>query len=341
MAALCLGLLTLPAAQARDRGEAKAVPVGEAEARHREFVAYGEWVVEVDSIFKPVFAALSELTPQWEAATRGPNVADTPTLFAPVLNKSKNTIADARLKLDAMPVPTFARLNLDPLSSPAGIKAQMVRTLDHVDSLLDSFGPVLEALGKEDPRAAEAAVAQALASAATMFDAQEALAGAWAATLEEDDPTRDLAEIERLFFRSGGRLMTSGERMMRRGADPTLAADLLGIADAIDGVVARGGARLDAAQAETMAKIAETGSDAEGRSEKAMLTKEHAIDTLSRESLATAQVFATALRTTATRAASTPITLGELQPLVQALQDTRLKLNTLGNQQAEIAAGMR
>lgn len=127
MAALCLGILTLPGAQARDRGEAKAVPVGEAEARHREFVAYGEWVVDVDSIFKPVFAALSELTAQWEAATRGPNVADTPTLFAPVLNKSKNTIADARRKLNAMPVPTFARLNLDPLSSPAGIKAQMGR----------------------------------------------------------------------------------------------------------------------------------------------------------------------------------------------------------------------
>ncbi len=341
MAGLFLAGVSVPGVQASDRGDSKVAPAGEAEAAHREFVAYGEWVLQIDGILKPALDEIRELSPQWEAATRSRNGAETQRAFQPVLSKARAAVAEARRKLAVLPIPTFELLELGEEASPTGVHAEMTRTLNRIDMVLDAFPPVLKALAANDPRAAEAAVAQMLGSAATLFRAQEAMAGVWMATLEQGDPARDVLEFERLFFRSGGRMMTSGERLVRRQQDPTLGADLLRIADAMDGVITRGLGAIDAAQAKTMALILETGSDAEGRSAKAMLTKAHTIHGLSRDSFSVARSYVAALRGAGQQAARTPVTLNSLQPLVLALRNTRIQLDAVGTRQAEVMAGTR
>lgn len=317
------------------------VPAGEVEAAHREFVAYGEWVLKIDTLLRPALDELRTLGPHWEAATRARSGAETQRAFQPVLEKARRAIAESRRNLAAMPVPAFELLALDEDASAAAVHAEMTRMLDGIDTLLAGFNPVLVALSRNDPRAAEVAVAQALGTAVTLFRAQEALSGAWMATLEQDDPAREVLEFERLFFRSGGRIMASGERLVLKRPDPTLGADLSRIADDIDVVIKRGRESVDAAEARTTALILEAGSDAEGRAAKAMLTKVRAIHGLSRDSFAAASTYVAALRSTAERAKRNPVTLEGLQPMVQVLQTTRLQLDAVGTRQAEVMAGTR
>ncbi|WP_439538813.1 hypothetical protein [Sphingomonas sp.] len=340
-AGLCLVSVPLGGAVAADRGDAKVAAAGEAETAHREFVAYGEWVLALDRAVTPAMNEVRTLSPEWQAATRGGNFVAAEARFLPVLTKAKRAIADARQKLAVLPSPDFPTLELAPEIQPAAVKAEMARTLDQLDAVLDSFPPVLRALARKDMKAAETAMTQMVGSAKTLFRAQETLAGVWLATLEADDPGREAMKFEQLFFRSASRLMTATEHVSLRRRDPVFAADMLRIADDMDKVIATGNASVETGQAKLMALTLEAGADAEGRSAKAILTKSHSAMGMYRDSFAIAGRYSAALRTAARRASQAPLTLDHLNTVMLALRATRVELDAVHTRQAEVMAGTR
>ncbi|RYD66839.1 MAG: hypothetical protein EOP58_04555 [Sphingomonadales bacterium] len=341
LAALCLIVLPVNVAVAADRGDAKVVAAGEAETAHREFVAYGEWVLELDRAVSPAMNEVRALGPQWQAAINGGNYLAAEGRFLPLLASAKRAIADARLKLDALPRPDFPTIDLPPEARTPAVHAEMVRTLGQLDGVLDTFPPVLKALARKDIKAAEAALVQMLGSARTMFRAQETMSGVWMATLEAGDPGREAMKFEQLYFRSASRLMTATEHLSLRRRDPAFGADVLRIADEIDGVIAAGNASIETGQAKAMAVMLELGTDAEGRSAKAMLTKSHTAMGMYRDTFAIAGRYSAALRATAKRGGSTGVTLQHLQAVMVTFRATREELDAVGTRQAEVMAGTR
>lgn len=340
-AGLCLVSVPLGGAVAADRGDAKVAAAGEAETAHREFVAYGEWVLQLDRAVSPAMKEVRAIGPQWQAAMNGGNFAAAEARILPTLTSAKRAIAEARQKLAALPTPDFPTLKLPPEARTSAVHAEMVRTLGQLDAVLDTFAPVLRALARKDIKAAEAALVQTIGSAKTMFRAQETMAGVWMETLEAGDPGREAMQFEQLYFRSAARLMTATEHLSLRRRDAAFSADVLRIADEIDGVIASGNASIETGQAKAMAVILELGSDAEGRSAKAMLTKSHTAMGMYCDTFAIAGRYSAALRATAKRAGSTPLTMEHLQAVMVTFRATREELDTVGTRQAEVMAGTR
>lgn len=200
---------------------------------------------------------------------------------------------------------------------------------------------MLRALARKDIKAAEGALTQLVGSARTLFQAQETMAGVWMATLETDDPGREAMQFEQLYFRSASRLMTANGHVSLRRRDPTFSADMLRIADDMDKVITAGMASVETGQAKAMAMTLETGADAEGRSAKAILTKSHTAIGMYRDSFAIAKRYSAAIRVAAKRANQTPLTLKDLELVMQALRNTRIELDAVHTRQAEVLAGTR
>lgn len=343
---LGLCLLALPlAAAAADRGDEKSVAPegggGEAEATHAELIAYGKWLLELDCAIEPALRALRELGPAWQTAVARPTPAAAEAQFLPFLDDAERAVAAAKVRLTAMPEFRFERIELDAEAQPARVHAEMVRMLDQVTELVTSFRPLIRAIGSKDPKAGDAAVMKMLGSARTLFRAQAAMTGAFVATMEADDPARHSLMFDQIFYRSGMRLFTTTERMVRGQPDATLATDLAKLAEEMDGVIDRGLASVDASQAAAMTLRSELGADAEGVSARAMLDKSVAMESLYRESFAIARSYAGAMRATSKRLTGGAVTLPQLQPLINQLRDTRIRLDAVATRQAEILAGMR
>ncbi len=341
VAGLCLVSMPVGGAFAADRGDAKVATAGEVETAHREFVAYGEWVLALDRAVTPAMNEVRALSPEWQAATSSGNFVAAEARFLPVLAKAKRAIAEARQKLAALPTPEFQTLELPPEIRAPVVQAELGRSLDQLDAVLDAFPAVLRALARKDIKAAELALTQMIGSAKTLFRAQETMAGVWMATLDADDPGREALKFEQLYFRSASRLMTTTEHLSLRRRDPAFAADLLRIADEMDKVIAAGMAAIETGQAKAMALTLETGADAEGRSAKAMLTKTHTAMGMYRDSFAIAMRYSAALRAAVKRANQTPLTLNDLNPVMAALRTTRVELDAVNTRQAEVMAGTR
>lgn len=341
VAGLCLVSMPVGGASAADRGDAKVAAAGEAETAHRELVAYGEWVLALDGAVTPAMNEVRTLGPEWQTAINRDSFRAAEAHFLPVLAKVKRAIVDARQKLAALPSPDFPTLQLAPEVRTAAVKVEMARTLDQLDAVLDSFPPVLRALARKDIKAAEGALTQLVGSARTLFQAQETMAGVWMATLETDDPGREAMQFEQLYFRSASRLMTANGHVSLRRRDPTFSADMLRIADDMDKVITAGMASVETGQAKAMAMTLETGADAEGRSAKAILTKSHTAIGMYRDSFAIAKRYSAAIRVAAKRANQTPLTLKDLELVMQALRNTRIELDAVHTRQAEVLAGTR
>lgn len=341
VAGLCLVSMPVGGAYAADRGDAKVATAGEVETAHREFVAYGEWVLALDGAVTPAMNEVRTLGPEWQAAINRGSFRAAEAHFLPVLARVKRAIADGRQKLAVLPSPDFPTLQLAPEVRTAAVKVEMGRTLDQLEAVLDSFPPVLQALARKDIKAAEGALTQLVGSARTLFQAQETMAGVWMATLEADDPGREAMRFEQLYFRSASRLMTANGHVSLRRRDPTFAADMLRIADEMDKVIAAGMASVETGQAKAMALTLETGADAEGRSAKAMLTKSHTAIGMYRDSFAIARRYSAAIRAAAKRANQAPLTLKDLELVMQALRNTRIELDAVHTRQAEVIAGTR
>ena len=131
---LCLAGLSVPCAYASDRGDAKVAPAGEVEAAHREFVAYGEWVLQLDRAVSPAMKEVRAIGPQWQAAMNGGNFAAAEARILPTLTSAKRAIAEARQKLAALPTPDFPTLKLPPEARTSAVHAELVRTLGQLDA---------------------------------------------------------------------------------------------------------------------------------------------------------------------------------------------------------------
>lgn len=323
-----------------DRQEVAAEP-GQTEATHREIIAFGKWVLELDRALEPAITAVREMGPEWQKAMQAGSPAKAEAAFLPFVARADAAIAESRRRMTALPAPQFPLMNLPPESSPESLRAEMTQMVDQMAEVAGTFAPMLKALTSNNPAAAEQAVGRMLTSVRTLYRAQAVMTGAWLATLEEDEPAHYSMTFDLYFYRSGGRLLGAAEAILMRRQDKGLAADLRRSADEMDRAIDNGLAAVDAQNEEMQELIDESGSDAEAVSARAMLNKVIAINGLYRESFALSRAFTRTVRATADGVGTAPVTMATLNPMVQALPATRAQLDGIATQQAEIMAGMR
>lgn len=345
VAALCLVTVSPGIAFAADRGDNKTAKpaAGEIGATHNELIAYSKWLLELDAATRPALSALRDLGPAWQAAMTKRTAADAEAQFLPFLDKADGGIREAKARTAALTPFRFTQLSLSAAAGaePEQVHGEMLRMLDQAAELLGTFRPLLKALGNRDPKASEVAAMKMLGSARTLYRAQAAMAGAFAAVTEEGDPARESLMFDQLFYRSGMRMLGTAEAMIAKRQDPALAADLARMADEMDRVIDQGLAGVDTSQAEMTKARAQAGNDSDGASVKALLDKTHAMQGLYRESFAIARQYAAAVRATSKKLTGAQPSFPLLQPLLMQLRTTRTELDAVATRQAEIIAGTR
>lgn len=344
LTALLLLGTAMPGAAA-DRGDKKTAPAassdtGDLEAAHREMIAFGKWVLEVEQGLTPALTAVREMGPHWQAAMRSKTPPEMEAVFAPVIVRTEKAIVASRARLTGMTLPSFPLLKLPPDVQPARLHADMLRMLDQLDEAVGTFRPVIQAFGNGDPKAAELALVRMLGSVRTLMQAQATMTGAWIATTEADDPARQALLFDQHFYHTGIRVLLTADRLLRRQKDPTLAADLTRLADQMDESIEKGLALVDARQVETEATATAT-EGRDGASAKAVLHKVAAMNGLYRESFAVSRAYAVTVRAAAKKVALDGATLPAVQPLIDGLRATRTQLDAVSVRQVEIMAGTR
>jgi hypothetical protein len=347
LAGLCL--LVLPvSAMAADRGSSSRLDektIGpestEAQETHAELVAYSEWVIEVDASAAPALDAIRQLSPEWRAMLASRTPVEAAEKFTAFLDRADRVVAESKARVLALPLVSVARLDLGAEAQPAALRAEMTRMLDQVATVFVAMRPMAKAVATRNAKAMEAGAAPMLASVQALYRSQLAMTGAHVATLDEGDPARDSLMFDQLYFRSGLRILSTAKAMLSANSDPALAADLVELADEMDGVIDRGLANIDSSREEMLATLEELGNDAEGRAARAMLAKTIAMEALFRDSFGVARAYAAAMRSAGKGLTTATPTMVRLQPLLQQLRVTREQLDAVATRQIELMAESR
>ncbi|HSX56506.1 MAG TPA: hypothetical protein VLG14_14470 [Sphingomonas sp.] len=341
--ALLLAVPAFGADRTDNKTTAREASTSEAQAIHAEMIAFGQWMIRLDAATTEAIAAFRDVGPSWNAAmaTGSPDAME--ARFRPTLARVEAAIGTARARLDALDTPSFPRLRLPVDTEPVRLRAEMQRMIGNMADIAQTLPGVMTAMRARDPSATRLAMVKMLDTTRALFRAQAALTAAWAATTEADDPTLQSLRFELLFFKSGVRLLDSVERGALGKPDPTLGADLRGIAGEIDAVVTAGNKLVDAQRAEFTASREELAGekDPESVSARAMADKVVAMSGLQQEGFAVSQRYAAQLRRTADAAGSGPVSMTVLGPMIDSLRTTRTELDEIGMRVAQVMAGTK
>ncbi|HEY0623698.1 hypothetical protein [Sphingomonas sp.] len=337
--------LAVPAAAA-DRTDnkttARAASVSEVEAIHAEMIAFGEWMIRLDAATADAITVFRELGPAWNAALSGPPET-MEARFRPTMAQIDGAIATARARLAALDTPTFPRLELPADTEPARLRDDMQKMIGSMEGITRTLPGVMTAIRARNPGATQQAMVKMLDATRALFRAQAAMAAAWVATTEADDPTGQSLQFELLFYKSGVRLLESVERTSLGKPDPGFGGELRALADQIDQVVAAGNKLVDAQRAEFTGVREDLAGekDPDSVSSRAMADKVLAMSGLQHEGFTVSQRYAAQLRRTADALGTGRVSMTVLAPMIDSLRATRSELDALGMRIAQVMAGTR
>lgn len=294
----------------------------EMRALDADMTAYGEWLVRLDGASTGATAALSAMQGEWAAAMRSGSREQASARFRGVIASAKIKVAEARRQIAALDKPEFPELELPDDITTTALVDQMNKLYDRVDQLLDSFGPLLDAMTRRDLKGIESAGSEILAAAQFLVETQAIMANAGLATTERDSGVYEIQLFQVHFFRSASRIVQGARRILLGKKDPTLAKDLADFADKLESVAAAGRAKIDGevAEWEGMVATAEKGTDT-----KAMriLIRTAKVLRIDRRILEETPSYVAALRAAAARAKTGTIGQRDVRVLMQAFAKMR------------------
>lgn len=338
LAALLPCVLALPAHGQTTPKErpAKAQPISdEAEMKvlQTEMAGYGAWLQRLDAANAEATAELQNIQGEWRAAARMP-AAEAIAQFRPVVAQAKAKIAEARLRVRALDTPAFPALELDADATPPALIAQVLRLYDRIDMLLDSFGPMLIAMAKNDVKAAMSAVEQMIDAAQLLLDTQAVLTNASLATTDREMGAYQVILIQVRIYQAASRAMGAAKLMMRGRQDPALAADLIHFADEIDAASVEGRRVMTAKLAQWDAVTKTGDSDA-----VKVLRRTSAVLRVDLQLFDATPAFSAVLRATAAKASGSNLVPSDITAISNAFTQIRNLINTISTQENAAMAG--
>ncbi|RYY25070.1 MAG: hypothetical protein EOP62_14610 [Sphingomonadales bacterium] len=334
MKRLCVALAATMLLFAPEAGaQAGRVDTGKAvtsNAISAQMASYGQWLQRLTAAQMVGLSELQSLRDKWQnvaQATRPIVIIS----FRAEIAKARAAMLRSDELIRALDRPKFPLLDLAPDLLPDALIGHMLKTSANALELVDSFGPMLDAMLARDGKAADRAALKLLDAAKLLVDSQALLGTAMMATIDKDTAQYDAMQFDMLLYRSAARLIDAAGVTMRGGTQPEFHGDMERIAAEIDGIIARGTEKVEAAIADAKAELDEE----EGDSAMALLLRKSIeMDELERRSFTTARAFAAALRALPKGAVS----FAHIQQALNAVRIAREAMDAISTAQNDVLA---
>ena len=303
----------------------------------RQLAGYGEWLVRLQEVQQPLQQMLVQFGPRWQAALQQGGAAASAAALRPFISEAV-AVADATdAALARLTTPEFPALQLDDTLRPAKLVDEMRRYTGQVRTVVGSFTPLLEAIGRGDPRAAERALDQLMANVRLLLQSQILMARASLASVPQEEASHSIVEVQLLYFQAAERIISSWPGLEGR-RDASLRGDLLRLADRLERTVATGLTRVDEETAQLRSALA--AAEEEGDENFASLSRRTlaALDA-DRDVFPVGRELAAILRSHAPRFAGGTIPVTALSALFREIQPLRLRFDAIMAQEAAALAG--
>lgn len=314
-------------------GGMKTDDEAELKAIQADMTAYGAWLVRLDAANQEATTELQNIQVEWQAAARGPS-AEAAARFRPVVARAKAKVAEARRKVMALDTPRFPALGLDADAEPAVLVQQVLKLYVRIDALLDSFGPMLTAIARNDGKAVLTAAEQMLDAAQLLLDTQAILINAGLATADKEMGAYQVILLQVRLFQSASRVMGAGKLVMYGKQDPGLAKELDRYADEIDRATVEGRSVMTAKLAK-WAELTRTGDSEATR----MLRKTSAVLRVDLQLFDAMPNYSAVLRATAAKARAGRLAVSDIRAAANAFAQVRNLINEVSAQENAAMAG--
>lgn len=216
------------------------------DAVQADLAAYGAWLNQAMVTDRPVQEALTSFGDRWQATfARGVNpaaVAEMRREIAALVAVVDRSYAE----LEALPIPTISTLPLDADLLPSALMRDLKAVNRQVRALVESFGPILDGIARNDERATYRALSGTIGGARLLYQTHATMTRASMAVIPRDESIWNMSDVGLLFFRAGGRVLAAWPADSVAGTDRSLAADLRAIAAELEATSAQGEQRLAA-----------------------------------------------------------------------------------------------
>lgn len=260
LAAIMLLLGAAPA-MAQSGAAPAAVPAPSVGAVNDALTRYGKFAQQLSVAEQPALAAFSVFGEEIRAAMAGSDHTQTARRVHVLVDRTLAAVASADSQIAAVQLVEVPEMKLPAELQPMA-QRQAIRTLNaQMRVAITSFGPTVDALARNDPKAAMASARSMISNLKLVLDTQALLARGQAAAVTQESGTRELLEFEAAYYHLASRLLGAYRLDGARVANPALANDMTAIATQVDGLRETRHAqieamvvRMDAAAADALAR---------------------------------------------------------------------------------------
>ena len=304
-----------------------------------ELQAFLTWLVELERRNAPGNEAFGELRGAWQEALASGGGMASAAAVRPVVMRTIAALDAVHANLGTMPAPDFPRLALHTDVSASAMIAVFRQSNRELRAAAEGFLPVLEAMARRDRNATDAALDRLMGTARSIIASQRAILRARLAVVPREESAWDVTNQRLLAAEASMRVTASWPAVRAARADPSLAADLVSLADQLDANAAAGAAKVEAEfVAETAAlRRAESGGDAAAASILRPLVASLGVN---RRIFAPSRTLAAAFRAQATQLRG-PVTLQSFRALNGAIRSAVAEIEQIMDEElaAMAAAG--
>lgn len=222
-----------------------------------ELTAYGVWLNRSVAADEGLRSGLVRFGEQWQATFSRPM---TPASVAEMRRSVAALIVEAdraQAALDAVPLPALNVLQLDEDLLPAAMMRDFRQINRQIRSLIQGYYAILDAVERNDERAAGRAIGASLGSLRLLYQNQATIARAGLALAPREESSWNMANVGLQFFQAGARVLAAWPADSSPGTDRSLAADLRSFAAALEATAAEGERRMIVEEETSRADLAE------------------------------------------------------------------------------------
>ncbi|MDQ4086605.1 MAG: hypothetical protein M3177_01105 [Pseudomonadota bacterium] len=219
--------------------QAQPVPGADPSEYAEALRGYGEWVVRVSQIHAPLQATLNGLSGEWETV-RSSRRPEALAEFRASVARAVSQLDAVHAELSALPNPDVSVIAFPSGLRPEAMGAEMLRLNRQLRAAVESFLPAIDAVGRGDAAAADAAVRRMMEGLGLVLESNVVVSRAMLSIVPRAGAEWEIANIEHLFFRAAARTFRSWPHLLAGTSDASLVPELLQIADELETNAAAG-----------------------------------------------------------------------------------------------------
>lgn len=213
--------------------QAQPVPGAEPAQYAEALRAYGQWVVRLSELQAPLQAGLSGLSGEWETVRRSGR-PEALAAFRASVSAVLSQLDSVHQELSALPAPDVSLIAFPAPLRPEALVQEMLRVNRELRAAMAGFIPAVDAIARNDAAGADAAVRRTLEGLGLVLESNVVVSRAMLSILPRDGAEWEVGNIEHLFYRGASRAFRAWPHLLGGTSDPTLASELLQIADELD-----------------------------------------------------------------------------------------------------------